>query len=595
MYDKEKIRNFSIIAHIDHGKSTLADRILELSGAVDTRNMKQQYLDNLDVERERGITVKLRAVRINYKGYVLNIIDTPGHVDFSYEVSRSLAACDGALLVVDASQGVEAQTLANVYLAAENELEILPVLNKIDLPHARPDEIREEIEEEIGISAADAVEVSAKNGINIDKLLDRLIECLPAPQGDQNKKLRALIFDSVYDEYRGVIIFVRVFDGSLKKGDMITSIRNRKEFEVSEIGFFSPDMNPCDKLNTGEVGYIIAGIKSIREVKVGDTITHFEDPTDNPVPGYKEVKPMVFTGLYPVDTVNYMNLKDALEKLTLNDSSLRYEPENSIALGMGFRCGFLGLLHSEVVQERLEQEFDLELVATAPSVSYFVKRSNGEEGFIENPMNLPDPSQIEYVEEPFVRVELMTPAEYVGAIMTLAENRRGNMKNMKYLSRNRVELEYEMPLAEIIIDFYDKLKSSTRGYASMDYELIEYQRTDVQKLDIKLNGEIVDALSMIVHRDRAYSTGRMITEKLKEIIPRQMFKVPIQACIGGKVIARETISAMRKDVLAKCYGGDITRKRKLLEKQKEGKKRMKSIGNVEIPRNAFLAVLKVDD
>ena len=595
MYDISKIRNFSIIAHIDHGKSTLADRILEISGTVEKRNMKEQYLDNLDVERERGITVKLRAVTLEYKGYQLNLIDTPGHVDFSYEVSRSLAACEGALLVVDASQGVEAQTLANVYLAIENDLEVLPVLNKIDLPHARPDEIKEEIEEEIGISAHDAVCVSAKSGLNIDILMDQIIEFLPCPKGESDKPLRALIFDSLYDEYRGVIVFVRLIDGEVKTGDLIKTIINDKIFEVTEVGCFSPGMTKKDSLKAGEVGYITAGIKSIQEVHVGDTLTLKDNPTDKAVPGYKEVKPMVFSGLYPIETVNYMNLKDALEKLTLNDSSLKYEPESSVALGMGFRCGFLGLLHSEVVRERLEQEFDLEIIATAPSVKYRLTTNTGDIRYIENPMNMPDPSQYDMVEEPYIKAELFTPSEYVGAIMTISEKKRGTMKDMKYLSHNRVELIYEFPLAEIVIDFYDKLKSATRGYASMDYEMIGYRNTEVTKLDIKINGESVDALSMIVHVDKAYEVGRVIVEKLREIIPRQMFKVPIQACIGGKIVARETVSAMRKDVLAKCYGGDITRKRKLLEKQKEGKKRMKSIGSVEIPRNAFLEVLRVDD
>ncbi|MGM0607512.1 MAG: translation elongation factor 4 [Candidatus Muiribacteriota bacterium] len=595
MKDISKIRNFSIIAHIDHGKSTLADRILEMSGTVARREMKEQFLDNLEVERDRGITVKLRAVTLTYKGYELNLIDTPGHVDFSYEVSRSLAACDGCLLVVDASQGVEAQTLANVYLAVDNELEILPVLNKIDLPHAAVDDVKTEIEEEIGISAQDAVAVSAKNNINISELLDKIIQVLPAPRGDSSKTLRALIFDSVYDEYRGVIVFVRIFDGEIKTDDELMTLRTGKTFQVSEVGVFSPGMVKRDSLSAGEVGYVIGGIKTIHEVKVGDTLSYFQNPTSNPVPGYKDVKPMVFSGLYPVDTKMYINLKEALEKLTLNDSSLTYEPENSLALGMGFRCGFLGLLHSEVVQERLEDEFNIELIATAPSVKYVVTLNNGERKYIENPMNMPEPSTVEKIEEPFIRAQIFTPSDYVGSIMTLSEKKRGKMLDMKYLSFNRVELEYEFPLAEVIIDFYDKLKSSTRGYASMDYEYIGLCQTKVTKLDIKINSETVDALSLIVHVDKAYEMGRVLTDKLKEVIPRQMFKVPIQACLGGKIIARETVSAMRKDVTAKCYGGDITRKRKLLEKQKEGKKRMKSIGNVEIPRNAFLSILKVDD
>ncbi|MCK9225161.1 MAG: translation elongation factor 4 [Candidatus Muirbacterium halophilum] len=595
MYDLKKIRNFSIIAHIDHGKSTLADRILEISGSVERRNMKEQFLDNLDVERERGITVKLRAVTLDYKGYQLNLIDTPGHVDFSYEVSRSLAACEGALLVVDASQGVEAQTLANVYLAIENNLEVLPVLNKIDLPHARPDEIKDEIEEQIGISAQDAVCVSAKSGLNIDILMDRIIEFLPPPQGDYKQPLKALIFDSVYDEYRGVIVFVRIMDGEVKTGDLIKTLIKDTIFEVTEVGCFSPGMVKRESLKAGEVGYITAGIKSIQDIHVGDTLTLKDNSAEKALPGYKEVKPMVFSGLYPIETVNYVNLKDALEKLTLNDSSLKYEPESSIALGMGFRCGFLGLLHSEVVRERLEQEFDLEIIATAPSVKYRLTTIKNKIKYIENPMNMPDPSQYNMVEEPYIKAELFTPSEYVGAVMNISEKKRGVMKNMKYLSHNRVELTYEFPLAEIVVDFYDKLKSSTRGYASMDYELIGYRETDVTKLDIKINGESVDALSMIVHVDKAYEVGRLIVYKLRDIIPKQMFKVPIQACIGGKIIARETVSAMRKDVLAKCYGGDITRKRKLLEKQKDGKKRMKSIGSVEIPRNAFLEVLRVDD
>ncbi|MFA5478969.1 MAG: translation elongation factor 4 [Candidatus Muiribacteriota bacterium] len=594
MKDMSKIRNFSIIAHIDHGKSTLADRILELSGTVDKRNMKEQYLDSLDVERERGITVKLRAVTLHYKGYEFNLIDTPGHVDFTYEVSRSLAACDGALLVVDAVQGVEAQTLANVYLAIDNDLEILPVINKIDLPHAREEDVKNEIEEEIGISCQNSVSVSAKNGINIDILMDRIIEILPPPSESAENSLKALIFDSHYDEYRGVIIFIRVFDGEIKTGDQITTMQNRKVFEVAEVGVFSPTMVKRDSLSAGEVGYVIGGIKSIQDVKVGDTITSSTKPAKQAVPGYKEVKPMVFSGLYPIDTNMFVNLKDALEKLTLNDSSLKYEPESSLALGMGFRCGFLGLLHSEVVQERLEDEFDLDIIATAPSVKYRIILKNGNEMFIENPMNMPDPSQIESVEEPYIRAHLFTPSEYVGSIMTLSEKKRGVMLDMKYLNFNRVELIYEFPLAEVIMDYYDKLKSTTKGYASMDYEFIGLKATNVSKLDIKLNGETVDALSMIVHVDKAYEMGKMLTEKLRELIPRQMFKVPIQACIGGKIIARETVNAMRKDVLAKCYGGDITRKRKLLEKQKEGKKRMKTIGNVEIPRNAFLAILKVD-
>lgn len=602
MQDKKKyIRNFSIIAHIDHGKSTLADRLIEMTGVLSSREMESQVLDNMDIERERGITIKSQAVKMIYKAkdgqeYELNLIDTPGHVDFNYEVSRSLAACDGAILVVDSTQGVEAQTLANVYLAIDNNLEILPVINKVDLPNARPDEVKKEIEDIIGIPAQDAPCISAKTGLNVDEVLERIVTDLPAPTGDENAPLKCLIFDSIYNDYKGAIAYVRVKDGTVKVGDEILLMSNNKTFTVTEVGYFEPGTySPSDKLEAGEVGYIAASIKSLSDIRVGDTITLKENKASSPLPGYKKVNPMVYCGIYPVDGSDYENLKVALEKLQLNDAALEYEPESSGALGFGFRCGFLGLLHLEIIEERLDREFDLSLITTSPSVIYKVHKTDGEVIELYNPSDLPPTSEISYMEEPMVKAEILTPKEFVGNIMEICQNRRGICVDMKYLDENRVTLIYELPLNEIIYDFFDQLKSRTKGYASFDYEFKEYKRSDLVKLDIHVNGEAVDALSFIVHKDNSYERGRKMVEKLKQVIPRQLFVIPIQAVIGGKVIARETISALRKDVLAKCYGGDITRKKKLLEKQKRGKKKMRQIGNVEIPQEAFLSVLKLDE
>ncbi|MBQ1262781.1 MAG: translation elongation factor 4 [Oscillospiraceae bacterium] len=598
---KEKIRNFSIIAHIDHGKSTLADRLLELTSAVSLRDMSEQLLDNMDIEKERGITIKARAVRLDYKAndgenYVLNLIDTPGHVDFNYEVSRSLAACEGALLVVDASQGIEAQTLANTYLALEHDLVILPVINKIDLQSADPERVAKEVEDVIGIEAMDAPRISAKEGLNVDQVLEQIVKGVPAPKGDENAPLEALIFDSVYDSYKGVIVYLRVVNGTLKAGDHIKMMATGADFEVVECGYMGAnDLIPSkDGVRAGEVGYLTASIKNVRDTRVGDTVTHFDNPTKAALPGYKKVNPMVFSGVYPADGAKYGDLRDALEKLQLNDASFTFEPETSLALGFGFRCGFLGLLHMEIFQERLEREFNLDLVTTAPSVVYKLTMTNGETVMIDNPTNYPDPAQIQTAAEPIVKASVYTPTDFIGAIMELCQERRGVFKNMKYLDENRAELHYELPLNEIIYDFFDVLKSRTRGYASFDYEMLEYRASKLVKLDILLNGETVDALSFIVHADSAYTRARKMAEKLKDHIPRQLFEVPIQAAIGGKVIARETVRAMRKDVLAKCYGGDITRKKKLLEKQKEGKKRMRQLGSVEVPQEAFMAVLKLD-
>lgn len=602
MQDKKKfIRNFSIIAHIDHGKSTLADRFIEMTGVLSSREMESQVLDNMDIERERGITIKSQAVKMIYKAkdgneYELNLIDTPGHVDFNYEVSRSLAACDGAVLVVDSTQGVEAQTLANVYLAIDNNLEILPVINKVDLPNARPDEVKKEIEDIIGIPAEDAPCISAKTGLNVDEVLERIVSDLPAPIGNENAPLKCLIFDSIYNDYKGAIAYVRIKDGTVKVGDEIMLMANKKSFTVTEVGHFEPGTYaPSDKLEAGEVGYIAASIKSLSDIRVGDTITLKDNPALEPLPGYKKVNPMVYCGIYPVDGSDYENLKVALEKLKLNDAALEYEPESSGALGFGFRCGFLGLLHLEIIEERLDREFDLSLITTSPSVIYKVHKTDGQVIELYNPADLPPTSEISYIEEPFVSAEILTPKEFVGNIMEICQNRRGIYVDMKYLDENRVTLIYEMPLNEIIYDFFDQLKSRTKGYASFDYEFKEYKRSELVKLDIHVNGEPVDALSFIVHKDNSYERGRKMVEKLKTVIPRQLFVIPIQAVIGGKVIARETISALRKDVLAKCYGGDITRKKKLLEKQKRGKKKMRQIGNVEIPQEAFLSVLKLDE
>ena len=598
---KQYIRNFSIIAHIDHGKSTLADRLIEMTGVLSKREMESQVLDNMDIERERGITIKSQAVRMLYKAkngkeYEFNLIDTPGHVDFNYEVSRSLAACDGAILVVDSSQGVEAQTLANVYLALDNNLEILPVLNKIDLPSARPDEIKNEIEDIIGIPAQDAPCISAKTGLNVDEVLERIVTDIPAPKGDENANLKCLIFDSIYDNYKGALAYVRVKDGTVKVGDEILLMASNKTFTVTELGYFEPSTYvPTEKLEAGEVGYIAASIKTLSDIRVGDTITLKENPASEPLPGYKKVNPMVYCGLYPMDGSDYENLKVALEKLKLNDAALEYEQETSAALGFGFRCGFLGLLHLEIIQERLDREFDLSLITTSPSVIYKVHKTDGKVIELYNPSELPAPNDISFIEEPFVTAEIITPKDYVGNIMEICQNRRGIYIDMKYLDSNRVTLIYELPLNEIIYDFFDSLKSKTKGYASFDYEFKEYRRSDLVKLDIWVNGESVDALSFIVHKDSSYERGKKMVEKLKTVIPRQLFSIPIQAVIGGKIIARETISAMRKDVLAKCYGGDITRKKKLLEKQKKGKKKMRQIGNVDIPQEAFLSVLKLNE
>ena len=602
MENKEQnIRNFSIIAHIDHGKSTLADRMIEMTGVLSKREMESQVLDNMEIERERGITIKSQSVRMVYKAkngqeYIFNLIDTPGHVDFNYEVSRSLAACEGAILVVDSSQGVEAQTLANVYLALDNNLEILPVINKVDLPNARPDEVKKEIEDIIGIPAEDAPCISAKSGLNVEEVLERIVTDIPAPSGDENKPLKSLIFDSFYDNYKGAVSYVRIRDGKVKVGDEILLMSSNKSFVVTEVGFFEPGKYyPCNELVAGDVGYIAASIKSLSDIRVGDTITLKNNPTKEPLPGYKKVNPMVYCGLYPVDGSDYENLKVALEKLQLNDAALQYEPETSNALGFGFRCGFLGLLHLEIIEERLDKEFDLSLITTSPSVIYKVHKTDGEVLELYNPSDLPSPQEISYMEEPYVTAEILTPKEFVGNIMEICQNRRGIYQDMKYLDENRVTIIYELPLNEIIYDFFDTLKSKTKGYASFDYELKEYRRSELVKLDIYVNGESVDALSFIVHKDSAYDRGRKMVEKLKTVIPRHLFTIPLQAVIGGKVIARETISAMRKDVLAKCYGGDITRKKKLLEKQKRGKKKMREIGNVEIPQDAFLSVLKLDE
>ncbi len=599
MDDRQKfIRNFCIVAHIDHGKSTLADRIMQLTGQVSSRALKEQMLDSMDIERERGITIKLTPVRMfyKYKGeeYTLNLIDTPGHVDFTYEVSRSLAACEGAVLVVDAAQGIEAQTLTNVYLALDNDLEIIPVINKIDLPAANPDAVKKEIEDVIGLDASEAPLISAKEGKNINEVIEQIIEKLPAPNGNPNAPLKALIFDSLYDNFKGAICNIRVVDGSIKRGDTIKMFATGKVFDVTEVGIFNPNMQEVSQLNAGDVGYVAASIKNVKDIAVGDTLTLAKGGAAQPLKGYKKINPMVFAGIYPADGAKYNDLRDAMEKLYLNDASLVYEPDSSTALGFGFRCGFLGLLHMEIIEERLEREFDLDLVTTAPSVSYIVKKTNGESLIVDNPTKLPPPGEIDSIEEPIVKAHIFTPPEYVGSIMELCQEKRGSFIDMTYLDASRVKIDYKIPLSEIIYDFFDMLKSKTRGYASLDYELDGYREDKLIKLEILLNGEACDALSLIVHQDKAYARGRQIAEKLKDVIPRQMFEIPIQAAIGNKVIARETVKAMRKDVLAKCYGGDITRKKKLLEKQKEGKKRMRQVGSVEIPSEAFMTILKFD-
>ena len=594
-----RIRNFSIVAHIDHGKSTLADRLLEKTNTVPLRDMENQLLDSMDLERERGITIKLTPTKMKYVKdgveYTLNLIDTPGHVDFTYEVSRSLAACEGALLIVDATQGVEAQTLANCYLALDNNLEILPVINKIDLPSADVEKVRKEIEDVIGLDASAAPAISAKEGTNIEKVLDMIVDKVPAPKGDENAPLKALIFDSVYDNFKGAICVVRIVDGSVKVGSKIQMMKTKKVFEVTEVGYFVPEMQPCERLEAGEVGYLCASIKNVSETRVGDTITDAQNPATTPLPGYKDAVPVVYSGIFLVDGSKYNDLKDALEKLKLNDAALSFSPENSAALGFGFRCGFLGLLHMEIITERLEREFNLELITTAPGVAYNVYKTNGEVVSVSNPSLLPKPTDIVKIEEPMVRAQILTPSEYVGAIMELCQEKRGVYLDMQYLDASRVRVVYKLPLNEIIYDFFDSLKSRTRGYASLDYEFIGFEESDLVKLDILLNGEPCDALSIIVHRDKAYSRGRAIAEKLKNVIPRQLFEIPIQASIGNKVIARETVKAMRKDVLAKCYGGDISRKRKLLEKQKAGKKKMRQIGSVQLPSEAFMSILKLDE
>lgn len=597
---QKRIRNFSIIAHIDHGKTTLSDRILERTNALEKREMKNQLLDSMELERERGITIKLNAVQLTYKAkdgneYILHLIDTPGHVDFTYEVSRSLAACEGAVLVVDAAQGIEAQTLANVYLALDNDLEILPLVNKIDLPSADPERVKQEVEDIIGLPADDAVLASAKAGIGIEEILEQVVEKVPAPTGDPDAPLQALIFDSVYDQYRGIIASIRVVNGTIKKGQMIQMMATGAEYEVVEVGVHTPHEKVVDYLSVGDVGFVTASIKDVKTVRVGDTITSVAKPAEEPLPGYRKLNPMVFCGLYPIDAARYNDLRDALEKLVLNDSSLQFEPETSQALGFGFRTGFLGLLHMDVIQERIEREFNIDLIATAPSVIYHVYLTDGTKLVVDNPSQMPEPQTIKSIEEPYVKASIMTPNDYVGPIMELCQKKRGVFIDMQYLDETRVHVNYEIPLGEIVYDFFDQLKSSTKGYASFDYELIGYKPSKLVKMDILLNGEIVDALSLIVHKDFAYSRGKVITEKLKEIIPRQQFEVPIQAAIGGKIIARSTIKALRKNVLAKCYGGDISRKRKLLEKQKEGKKRMKSVGSVEVPQEAFMAVLSMDE
>ena len=597
---KENIRNFCIVAHIDHGKSTLADRLMEMTGQVSERDMEDQLLDSMDLERERGITIKLTPVRMFYKAkngeeYIFNLIDTPGHVDFSYEVSRSLKACEGAILIVDATQGVQAQTLANAYLAIDNDLEILPVINKMDLASANPDEAAEELENILGIDASDAPRISAKSGLNVDEVLEKIVTHVPAPKGDENAPLKALIFDSFYDNFKGVICFVRIVDGRVKVGTEIKTFVSGKRFTVTEVGVFAPKMLPKDELSAGEVGYIAASVKNIEDTAVGDTITYADNPAEEPLPGYKKALPMVFSGVFPLDGSKFNDLKDALLKLKLNDAALSIEPDNSAALGFGFRCGFLGLLHMDVIQERIEREFDLDIITTAPSVSYKVHKTDGTELVVENPTHLPPPTEIDYMEEPMIDAHIFTPPEYVGAIMELCQYKRGVYRDMTYLDKTRVEMKYDLPLNEIIYDFFDSLKSRTKGYASFDYEIKGYEKSDLVKLDMLLNGEICDALSIIVHKDKAYERGRKIAEKLKEAIPRQMFEIPVQAAVGGKIIARETVKAYRKDVLAKCYGGDVTRKKKLLEKQKEGKKKMRSIGTVEIPSEAFISILKTDN
>jgi len=599
--DKKKfIRNFSIIAHIDHGKSTLADRLIQNTGLLTAREMQEQVLDNMDLERERGITIKLQAMRLVYKAkdgneYILNLIDTPGHVDFNYEVSRSLAACEGAVLIVDAAQGIEAQTLANTYLALDLDLEIVPVINKIDLPSARPDEIKKEIEDVIGLDCEDAPLISAKDNINIDQVLEAIVEKVPAPEGDENAPLKALVFDSYYDSYKGVIAMIRVVDGKVKKGTKIKLMATEKEFDVVEVGVISPTHKPVKELSAGDVGYLAASIKEVRHCNVGDTITDADNPAEKELDGYKKVNSMVYCGVYPAEGEDFNNVRDALEKLQVNDAALSFESETSVALGFGFRCGFLGLLHMEIIQERLEREFNLNIIATTPSVIYKIHKTDGKLIEMQNPTNMPSIQEIEYMEEPIVDASIMTPTEHVGAIMELCQNRRGVFKNMEYMETTRVIMHYELPLNEVIYDFFDALKSKTRGYASLDYEMKEYSKSDLVKLDILINGELVDAFSLIVHKEKAYDRARIIVEKLKDVIPRHMFAVPIQASIGSKIIARETVRALRKDVLAKCYGGDISRKKKLLEKQKEGKKRMRSIGSVDVPQEAFLAVLKYDD
>ena len=601
MTDITKIRNFSIIAHIDHGKSTLADRLLEHTGAVGARELDEQMLDNMDLERERGITIKARAVRFKYKAsngneYTMNLIDTPGHVDFGYEVSRSLAACEGAILIVDATQGIQAQTLANAYMAVDNDLEIIPVINKIDLPSADPDMAKHEVEDIIGIPAMDAPCISAKMGIGISDVLEKIVTDVPCPKGDRNAPLKALIFDSYYDSYKGVVVYIRIMDGTMRKGDRVRMMHTGAEFEIVELGTLSTfNLTQRESLSAGEVGYFTASIKNIADTEVGDTVTLTSAPAEKPLPGFKQSQPMVFAGIYPADGSKYSDLKDALDKLRLNDSSFTFEPESSVALGFGFRCGFLGLLHMEIIEERLEREFSLDLITTAPSVIYEVTKTNGESITIDNPTNYPDPAVIEEAREPIVKATIITPSEYVGTIMQLCTDRRGEYIDMKYIDTNRAELRYKLPLNEIIYDFFDTLKSRSKGYASLDYELIGYNPSKLVKLDVLLGGDIVDALSFIVHSDSAYTRARRICEKLKDNIPRQLFEIPVQAAIGGKIIARETVKAMRKDVLAKCYGGDITRKKKLLEKQKEGKKRMRTLGSVEVPQEAFMAVLKFDD
>ena len=601
MSNKDYIRNFSIIAHIDHGKSTLADRLIQMTGSIDERKMQEQLLDNMDIERERGITIKSQSVRMKYTAkdgntYILNLIDTPGHVDFNYEVSRSLAACEGAILVVDAAQGVEAQTLANVYLALDNNLEILPVINKIDLPSARPDEVKKEIEDIIGLDASNAPCISAKTGLNVEEVLEDIVKNIPSPTGDFKKPLSALIFDSIYDNYEGALAFVRIMDGKIKKGDTIIMMATGKEYEVASVGYFKPGgYIKAEELSAGEVGFIAASIKNLSDIRVGDTITLKDNPVDKPLHGYKEVKSMVYSGIFPADGSDYEELKEALEKLKLNDASLQFELESSSALGHGFRCGFLGLLHMEIIEERLEREYNLNIITTAPSVIYKIHKKNGEVVELYNPSELPSPNEIDYMEEPIAKTEIITPKEYVGNVMELCQQRRAEYINMRYIDANRVSIDYYIPLNEIIYDFFNSLKSRTKGYASFDYEVDSYKKSNLVKLDILLNNEIVDALSFIVNREKAETRGRKMVEKLKEIIPRQLFEVPIQAAIGGKIIARETVKAMRKDVLAKCYGGDITRKKKLLEKQKEGKKKMRQIGSVELPQDAFMSVLKLDE